>query len=679
MENSNIERELSRFNSAMDIGWNLAKDSYAKIELALRKSKHNLEIINSKKDQIQQTQSSILIARQEEEIQELRQNIKVIRENINNLRDRHKDFEIIICGKATAGKTTLLEILIHGDSNYIEDDFDNENPELRSFYWHGLKVTEMPDFDFFKSETNNQRGFDAAKTADLVLFLMNNEKPKPEEIQCFAQLKSLGKPILGIINVKKNLNFKKRDAAFKELQKLFANEEEIKSFIANFKECAKDYDQDWEDIKFFHTHLVAAYHSHPKINDDAKLYKESRFFRVENFILDKVRRDGTFLRIKNFVDCVAIPTNDILLKIFEHSAISFTECQIWVDNHKKSRLWRHKFWERAQQELYKLFEKLSKNLKYEISQFVEENYKNKDFNEKWTNHIKQFGYVERYKELLESLSVECSDRLKQLGDELTHDLKHNFKGKTQTNIEIEGTTPWEKYADIVLPNISLTIPVKGWTSHSEIISNSKGFMSLFENKENLLRESKEKLHKQLTDSSFNMLTKLNNQVREVFTKQFLGNIDEFSKLIANYALMLARIGESQSEIAETLIEAYEGLNSVLFDEAISFKNEGKIYNQKATMRIPGQMAIVIAESSTVDEKAISELLGEKFLVTQPQSNWKGTMKKVLDCDFKLNSYQLEFENDNKTYSVIPEEKVDAMRLKLAQQISPYPILANADS
>ena len=260
---------------------------------------------------------------------------------------------------------------------------------------------------------------------------------------------------------------------------------------------------------------------------------------------------------------------------------------------------------------------------------------------------------------------------------MTNELKYSLAGKTQTDIEIKGTMPWTQYIKISLPKLENFVSVSEFSANVTDNTNLKfgGFFSFFENKENKIRDAKDKLFKQLKDSSFAALTKVNNQAREILNKYMLVNIDEFSNVLANYALMLARLGKSQSEIAENLIGEYNELNSVLFEDAFSYKGVENVWGIRATMRIPGEMSIVIVDNTDINPHDISELLGERFFIMKPQKNWNENMKKVLHCDFKLDSYQLDFETDDKTHSVTPLEKVNPTRLKLAQQISPYPIMA----
>lgn len=676
MTNTNVEMELSKLRTAADTGYRLANANYLKIERSLRKAEHHIEIANEEQKNLQQIQTAALISKQNEELKQLRQTIGFIKENIDALRERSKDFSIVVFGRAMSGKSTLMEILTQGDGSSIGKGAEKTTRSIRTYYWNGLKITDVPDFDFFKDAQNDKLGMEAALTADLILFLLTDDAPQPEEAQCLAQLKSLGKSILGVLNLKQDINLKRRDYTLKGLQKIFADDEKINAVIAQFRNLAKDYHQNWNDIKFVPTHLAAAYNAITKKKFDNEIYTASHFVEVENAIIEKVRTDGKFLRIKNFVDTVAVPMDNILLKLFEHSAISLKESKLWLKKSKEIKAWRQQFWDRSQSKLYRLFSEISAELTAEIETFTEENYDNEKINEKWQDSLHHFLHVERYQNLLREISDECSAELRNFGDELTQELKYSFDGKTQTDIKLEDEESplWAKFTTFAIPSLLMLVPGLGWTARIAVGVGASFFQTLFERKKNKIREAKERIGGQLKESGFKALNRINDQARDVLNRQILANVNAFIDLLISYAHMLARLGKSQSEIAETLINDYEDLNAVLFVEAVEYKGAGRIDDVKVTLRVPGTISVVIAEDSNVNTRAISELLGERFFVMKPLDNWDSTMKKMLGCEFELETYPLEVETDHKTYSVTPKGKVSNKRLKLTQQISPYPIM-----
>ncbi len=670
MTNSKIKTELIKCQDAAENGYKLAKENCKKILRSLKNAENEINLANSKQNQLQNIQHTELISKQDKEIQNLYRNIEEICQNIDFLYDLRKDFSIAVFGRKMAGKSTLRKILTNGNGSSIGQ---HTATDINSYYWNGLKIIDAPSFDFFDNAEKDRRGMEIAKTADLVMFLLTNEKPQPLEIQCLAQLKSLGKPILCIVNFKKDLNFKKRNAALKELKKILSDTAAIDSVVTQFKESAKQFHQNWNDIEFLPTHLAAAYYAQASGND-VEFYSESKFDEVENFIFEKIENDGRFLRVKNFVDSVAVPMNSILLKLFEHGANSLKESKIISVKSKEILAWRQKFWDSSQKKLLDTFNELSEKLAMEIPKFVEENYNAKNINDSCTKFLNSLGYNERYQKLLEEFSAEYKDGLKKFSEELAQELRYSFDSKTATNIQIKDEDTLKKYLIAVAPNLLMLVPgINLATVLAVSIGNT--ILNLFiDKKTDHDSKAKRKLSDQIKKVGMDMLNQTNMQAHEVFNKQIVGKIEEFANVLVDYSQMFARLGKSQSKIAEMLIDDYSKLNTTLFMSALEYKDAGKFDDINATMRIPGTISVVISKNSKVDTKKISAFLNERFFVVNPLDSWEKIMMRMLGCEFELNHYTMDGKSAEQTYSVTPRGKVSAKRARLAQQISPYPII-----
>ena len=171
-----------------------------------------------------------------------------------------------------------------------------------------------------------------------------------------------------------------------------------------------------------------------------------------------------------------------------------------------------------------------------------------------------------------------------------------------------------------------------------------------------------------------MLNNINEQAHDILSRQIFGKVEDFSNMLLSYSHTLAQLGESQSKIAETVIEEYSNLNKTLFVDAVQYKRAGIFNEIRATMRIPGTASVIIARTSKINTRAVSELLNERFLILNPFESWENTIKKLLGCEFEIKSHALDAKIENKTFSITPNNQVPVQRLKLAQQISPYPVI-----
>ena len=675
--NSPIEQELKKCRQSAEEGFQLASANYDEIKDTLTEEASNLSKTDSEQNEIQRIQNTELVETQKRELKQLADKIKLIDDDIKNLHARAKDFSIIVYGRTMAGKSTLMEILTHGNGKSIGKGAQRTTLDVRDYYWNGLKITDVPGICAFGGAEDERLALEAAKTADLILFLLTSDAPQPDEATCLAQLKSFGKPILGVINVKMSFNIND-ELDIEDLQEKLADTSTIDATLNQFKDFAASHNQDWSGIKFVATHLLSAYQSQ---DTNPKVFEISRFSEVEDFILDKVRNDGRFLRIKTFADSIAVPMNDIILKIYEHSATTLLESDVWFDKRRQLTEWREKFLARSQEKINRLYDQLSEQLDNAIYNFAESHYEDNQVNEHWQQRLQSLHFDQQYQELLKNFASECERKRKELSDELTQELSYAFHGNTSTSIELEGTTPWGKYAAMVLPNLLLFVPGIGWGARIAISIGSAIFSFLFEDKQEKIREAKAKLREDLTPPSYEMLGKMHSQVVDIFNDEILAKgIDEFSNLLCGYQFMLARLGQSQSILASKLFVKFNDLNVKLLQEAIAYKNAGSFSSLDGIARVPGETMLVFANGAKLNTAELSDLLGEKISVMQLEENLPDVVKNILGCDFNVDSYPTDFTKENEepqnAVAVIPQKKVNATNLKLAQQIAGVPIIVD---
>ena len=143
----------------------------------------------------------------------------VFREDLQNLHDNLSKFSITLFGRTMAGKSTLMEILTEGDGTSIGKGAQRTTRDVRKYNWNGMEITDVPGIGAFEGEEDENIAFEAAKMADLILFLITDDAPQIAEAECFSKIVNLGKPIICIINVKA--------AIAEKLEELYAKWEEL--------------------------------------------------------------------------------------------------------------------------------------------------------------------------------------------------------------------------------------------------------------------------------------------------------------------------------------------------------------------------------------------------------------------------------------------------------------------
>lgn len=670
-----IERELARCRQSAEEGYELANAKYSDIKNTLIDAAKSLSKTDAEQSQVKRIQNTELVENQKEELQRLRNRIDYIGSDLQSLRGRMKDFSIVVYGRTMAGKSTLMEILTHGNGQSIGKGSQRTTLDVRDYYWNGLKITDVPGISAFSLDAKEARvdeslALEAAKKADLILFLLTSDAPQPDEAEKLAQLRSLGKPVLGVINVKMSFNIND-DLDIEDLQDKLADTSTIDATINQFKKFSANHNQDWSGIKFVATHLLSAYQSQDK---NPKVFKISRFAEVEEFILDKVRNDGRFLRIKTFADSVAVPMSNIVLKIYEQSATTLLESDVWFDKRVQLSEWREKFLARSQERLDNLYKQLSEQLDSAISDFSYYHYEDKNAGANWQNRFKSLKFDEQFQDFLKSLADECERKRRELSDELTQELRYTLDNNARVNIHLDSTTPWGKYFSTAIGLAGFAFPPLRIASFAiSILGNL-----FFDSKEKQRQQNRQKLRDAITSPSYEVLNKMYDKVIETFNNKILAEgVDEFYDLLAGYQFMLARLGDSQYQIARALCDEFSDLNFKLLIEANNYKNVGSA-DVNNIARIPGEKMLILADRSNLDTKKLSDLLGENVSVMKPEE-LPDTVKNILGSDFDVDNYPLDFSKENEdveeAIALLTKNKVDATSFKLAQQIAGVPIIA----
>ena len=134
-----------------------------------------------------------------------------------------------------------MEILTNGSGSSIGKGGQRTTRDVRRYTWKGkgLKVTDVPGIAAFEGAEDEELAFKAAEQSDLVLFLITDDAPQPAEAECLARVRSLGKPVVGICNVKVALNDADDIVLF--LQEKRFDPQRLGALIEQFHEFANKY------------------------------------------------------------------------------------------------------------------------------------------------------------------------------------------------------------------------------------------------------------------------------------------------------------------------------------------------------------------------------------------------------------------------------------------------------
>ena len=672
----NLEEELQQCRQYAEEGYQLAIHQYNEIKDTIKDVSKSIDSADREQNQMSRIKNTQLLEQQQQSLNELATYVDKIHDDIEMLKERQKDFTIIVYGRTMAGKSTLMEILTHGNGKSIGRGAQRTTLDVRSYFWKGLKIFDVPGICSFGGAEDDKLAFEAAKSADLILFLLTDDAPQPDEAEALARLKSLGKPVLGIVNVKMAFDMNRKKISLRNLEKKLADTERIDTICDQFKQFAVNHNQNWSEIPFVYTHLNAAFQSQVGRGNDEEVYKASNFPQVESFILDKVKNDGKFLRMKTFIDIAAVPMQRIIAAIYERSAETLKESSLYQDKVRQFASWRQKFEERSQQRLTLFYNDLKSQIDNEIYHFSNANYENENAGKDWEKVIERMNLPQKCQDTLNELAGECERKRRELSDLLTQELKFSIKSNTKTkNIEMGGVMPWGKIAFQVGVNALMFVPGIGWAARIGIGIGGALLSFLFDNKEDKIRENKEKLRKQLRDGTYPMLDNMRSKVEETFKNEILKKgIYDFIDVLYEMSYMLARLGKAQYELANELSKKYYNLNLELLQVAIEYSRQpGLLSSVEHIARIPGEEFFVAAGRCSIDTKTVSALLGEHLSIVKATDELEDIVKLILGCEFNIKEFST-FINEKVKAFVVSDISVNKTNFTLAQQIAGVPIL-----
>ena len=290
-----------------EAGAKMAEEALRSFEGMLDGARHGLQ------SKLRGIQNQDLRKAMERELQDIDRYCRKDQQSIrNHIAERRKEmgkFTITLFGRTMAGKSTMMETLKHGNGESIGKGAQRTTRDVRPYEWNGLKIWDVPGIAAFEGKADTELAYDVAQKGDMIIFLLTDDKPDREEADCLQRLRELGKPVLGILNVKYSI---KEGKPLRKMERDITERyqsEDLKKIIRQFYEFGTERGQDWSNIPFLPAHLKCAFLAQQETDPQkAALYERlSRFADVKEKIAEYVREKGKGLRMKTFVDIAYAP------------------------------------------------------------------------------------------------------------------------------------------------------------------------------------------------------------------------------------------------------------------------------------------------------------------------------------------------------------------------------------
>jgi len=686
MKSKDLEVALKECRAAAREGYQIALQSLEDMDKAIQKTalavkrsmeqiKHNRvqtsKIANELREQLHQVMS---------ELRELQQ---TSRASLDARKEVLDEFSITLFGRTMAGKSTLMEILTSGDGRSIGKGAQRTTRDVREYHWRGLKVTDVPGVAAFEGAEDEEAAFKATAKADLVLFLITDDAPQPIEAECFAKVRSLGKPVLGICNVKVAINdeddvllFLRNHAKHFDMQRLGA-------LVKQFHEFTDLYIPGHR-ITFIYTHLLSRYLSQQRSHRarQQELARASWFDMVERSIVNEVVGRGRFLRVKSFIDGAVAPLLELCDGILEFSAQNSSSGRVLVDKKRQVQSWASEFRTRGRERIDTFIAKHVNFLRDEIPFFAEENYDRKDAGKRWANLVESQGLEQHAKKLQEEIQKECKEKLSEIARELETELKlvTDLAGDRRISMDsiFDGKRMWKLGTTILSGGLGVAAIILGSTplgwAASGVMVIGILLSWLFEDHEAKARRQRDKLTKRLNKNVDKIERSLRKGLYDWLYQKLLREqvdvlIDDFNTITAG----LFQLADTQRMLSWTLNKELKKLHRMLLRAALEQLGrpelEGLVLD---AARVPGLAIMLLIDPGTrfpgEVRRGLEKLLGEHVWFVINTRDRVSMMTQAIGRDCERRKVGIE---DKIQIAHVPIANLNAVgisRIRLAQQL-----------
>lgn len=619
-------------------------------------------------------------------------------DDIRDLQEELYKFSITLFGRTMAGKSTLKEILTDGDGSSIGKGAQRTTVNVRTYNWKGLEITDVPGVGAFDGKDDEQIAFNAARKADMILFLITDDAPQAVDAEFFGKIVETGKPVILIMNVKKavqdgkSLKFNTR-----EINKQF-EPERLEKIMTQFCSYAAQYGQTWEHIPVVYVHLRSAFLSQQENDPERKqtLYDASRIDCLKTMIINQVKEKGEYYRIKTFIDIISNPILTSMESMLEQSISNNAQVRTIIAKKRQLEDWKTVFYHDGRKQIQSLITSIRSELYSEIAAFAEEHFSDEKADKAWNDLLASKRINIRCQELLGYLELKCNDKLKEITQEITNELKFvaSFSGDRSLRMHfiIDGQRVWDwsclvaggglgiaGFLAVESTKFAALAGPLGWGAIGVFALGGLGSGLFKNNREKQEREARMRIEKNLRENVNKNCDLLQGEMEKSFDSMISGKIDGLLNEMNRIEKVVHSLANTQKNLAWKLDTHYLDLNKQLITEAIRLIGAaGLEYHVLEAARIPGNTLLILLNEGTVfpeeQYEKLCELMGERIEFVYDPEDKKTLISRIIGKETDSAEIRLNERNRVARMQLNNTDLYTSNRVRLAQQLAQVAIV-----
>ena len=609
-------------------------------------------------------------------------------EDLEKLRGNLEQFTITVFGRTTAGKSTLMEILTKGNGESIGTGAQRTTKDVRSYPWNDLIVTDVPGIGAFEGQDDEREAFEAAKKADLILFLITSDGPQYAEAECFSRIVSLGKPVICVLNVRSAVSDDRSiKLVLRDIDRQF-NIDSLNIIRNQFYDYAEQFGQNWNCIPMVYTHLKAAFFAQKTENEEfaTKLYKASKIGYLKEIILQTVRTRGEYLRVKTFIDVISAPMLNTMESFITQSLINRDQGRTITSIRKQLETWKKSYERDSLNRIKTVIERIRGDLYSEIAEFAEDHYADKRADEAWGKLLNRKRIDQLCQSEIQRIDEQCNDKLQEVSRSMVSELGYISNISSDRSLQmhtiVNGRKIWNWGTLIVSSGLTIGSIVASLVGAATLVTpliigaaavGAIGGIGaeIFKSRDKKEHEARSRLEKKLRANVDENCQRIQSQMQQSFsgimkkTELLLKEIDRVNKVIF-------KLADTQKEMAWKLDDHLLELNMRIVSEALSLNGVEELKsNIKAVARIPGNMSCVMLFDGVhfPDEEFLKfkKLMTERVSIVFENKNKWVILSRMMGKDFDRRRIRIEQNIDVAHITGGHLSQTDYNKMRLAQQ------------
>lgn len=556
---------------------------------------------------------------------------------------------VAFLGKTKAGKSTLHAVITGGGWEGIGKGAQRTTRYNRVYEWQNLRIIDTPGIGAAEAEgrADEEIAESVVDEADIVCFVVTDDSQQQSEFAFLKRLKQKAKPLLILLNVKSNLDSRKRVERFlRNPERVFKMEgdNDLLGHVNRIRRYAKEsYGNDFFDVVPVQLYAAQLARQEDNNEDGEKLWEASRIQSFLNQMQLALVQDGTMRRSQTLLGSTVCDVRDAAAKLRQHAESSRKLAQTLKQKRDKALRDIEKTAEDAKESAGNWVQNLFEELRSQIPDFAERHWDDDSdqLSSAWNRHNEEFKLNDRLQEISTNTGQKLMENVEAILNELGQEMK-NIGALSAGEASLAGEQDTISYrgmmgiggAVISIAGFAAVLGPVGWVG-GVVIGIVGGLVSLvgsfLTSKAKKRRKAVAKIIDQLTEQVDDQTTAVLEKMDEALSQ----NVEEIAKAIRDYFGLLIGGLESVATPCEeqhgTLIDTVDKINEVFAHRILEWlkgDTNATLPSISRVEREPGVCMTIHTDAPlehTQSIEAIRRVLQEE-LVLEPKNSQSKTKK-----------------------------------------------------